>query len=486
LWLKAYSLWLPMFRRRDVRAYTVIFTALSDLLAVCTAFFLSWKFCFKVGLIRKTFAHFGIDLFQDKPNIDNYVVMLTFWILILLLVFHLLRLYNIRMPLPFFTEAARVTQGMFISLAVLFALSFFLQTQLFFSRGFVVLLVLSAWCLLLVFRNVLRKAWGKFLREHNLLQRVVLIGWGDNSGELVRHISSDVNSGREVVGVLSEKLPDDLPSGIQYLGNPLDLEKILEKNELDEVILGTLQVPHVQISDWILACERSLVQFRLIPDLFEILASRVELDFISGVPLLGIGEFPLERPFNRVVKRIEDIIGSMIGLILSAPAIIIGAILIRIESPGPIFYMQERCGRDGKSFQMFKLRTMKPDAEKTTGPVWAAKDDQRRTKIGTFLRKYNLDETPQFWNVLKGEMSLVGPRPERPFFVEQFKDQIKHYMPRHSFKPGMTGWAQVNGLRGNTPLDERVRYDLYYFESWSLWFDIRIMIATVFSFKNAY
>jgi exopolysaccharide biosynthesis polyprenyl glycosylphosphotransferase len=475
-----------MFRRRDVRAYTVIFTVLSDLLAVCAAFALAWFLCFKAGIIRNVFARVGIDLFQDTPNVDNYIVMLTFWILILLLVFRLLRLYNIRMPLPFFTEAARVTQGMFISLAVLFALSFFLQTQLYFSRGFVVLLALEAWCFLLVFRNVLREAWGQFLRKNNLLQRVVLIGWGENSVELVRHISSDINSGREIVGVLSDEPPKDLPAKVEYLGKPVDLEKILEKNELDEVILGTLQVPHAQISDWILTCERSLIQFRLIPDLFEILASRVELDFISGVPLLGIGEFPLERPLNRVVKRTEDIVGSILGLILSSPAIVIGAILIRLESPGPIFYTQERCGRDGKSFQMYKLRTMKPDAEKTTGPVWAAKDDNRRTKVGTFLRKYNLDETPQFWNVLKGEMSLVGPRPERPFFVEQFKEQIRHYMPRHSFKPGMTGWAQVNGLRGNTPLDERVRFDLYYFESWSFWFDIRIMVATVFSFKNAY
>jgi exopolysaccharide biosynthesis polyprenyl glycosylphosphotransferase len=465
-----------MFRRKDVRAYTVTLTVLSDCLAMYSAFFLAWIVRFQLGIIR----------LDDTPFIENYILMVSLWSIVLVLVFQFLRLYTIRMPLPFMTEAARVTQGVFISVAVVFAMSFFLQTQFLFSRIFIVLMTVLGWTLLLVFRNILRKAWGQYLRKNNLLQRVVLIGWGERSVDLVRHINRDINSGREIAGVLSDEGPSSLPNGLTWLGKPKDLEKTLELHEVDEVILGTLQVPHAQISDWILACERALVQFRLVPDLFEILASRVELDFVSGVPLLGIGDFPLEQPLNRILKRAEDIVGSLIGLILSAPVIVVGAILIRLESRGPIFYVQERCGRDGDSFQMYKLRTMKPDAEKKTGPVWTSENDSRRTRVGGFLRKFNIDETPQFWNVLRGEMSLVGPRPERPFFVEQFKDEIRHYMPRHNFKPGLTGWAQVNGLRGNTPLDDRVRYDLYYFENWSLWFDLRIMVATIFSFKNAY
>ncbi len=417
---------------------------------------------------------------------ESYLAMVTLWALTLAMVFKLLGLYNIRMPLPFLAEAARVTQGMFISLAILFALSFFMRTQFQFSRLTVFLMSLLAIGCLLILRNILRKAWGQFLRENNLLQRVLLIGWGERSAELVRHVRLDINSGREIVGVLSDEETCNLPEGIHRLGKPTDLEKILEHHELDEVILGTLQVPHTQISDWILACERRLVPFRLVPDLFEILASRVQLDFISGVPLLGLGDFPLDRPFNRVLKRFFDIVGAIVGLILSAPFIALGALWIRRESPGPIFYTQERCGRDGKVFRMYKLRTMQQDAEKETGPVWASKNDPRRTRIGGILRRFNLDETPQFWNVLQGEMSLVGPRPERPFFVEQFKEEIRHYMPRHSLKPGITGWAQVNGLRGNTPLEERVRYDIFYFENWSIWFDLRIIIATIFSFKNAY
>ncbi len=465
-----------MFRRKDVRSYTIALTVLADIFSLYLAFWIAWWLRFKSGIFS----------FSDTPFIDDYIVMITLWALVLIVTFQLQGLYNIRMPLPFLAEAARVTQGIFISSAILFGLSFFLRVEVQYSRLTVLLMPLFAVTSLLMARNILRKSWGRFLRENGLLQRVLLIGWGDRSAQLIKHVKSDVNSGREVMGILSEEKIPDLPEEIRWLGKSSDLEQVLQQHELDEVILGTLQVPHTQISNWILTCERHLVQFRLIPDLFEILASRVQLDFVSGIPLLGLGDFPLDRPINRLMKRVLDIIGSLVGLILSIPSILLGAFLIRLESPGPIFYVQERCGRDGYPFRMYKLRTMKVDAEKETGPIWAKENDPRRTRAGTFLRKYNIDEIPQFWNVLRGTMSLVGPRPERPIFVEQFKDEIRHYMPRHSFKPGITGWAQVNGLRGNTPLDERVRYDIYYFENWSLWFDLRIMIATIFSFRNAY
>jgi exopolysaccharide biosynthesis polyprenyl glycosylphosphotransferase len=465
-----------MFRRKDVSAYTRAFTVLSDILALYFAFGIAWLVRFESGWF----------ITLDTPDIRNYLVLVTIWAFVLVLTLQRLNLYNIRTPLPFMSEATRVTQGMLVSVAILFALNFFLRPEYEFSRSTFIIMGLLACIFLLGFREILRMLWGQLLRKKGLLQRVVLMGWNERSSELVDHIRSDVNSGREVVGVIAEDKPASLPREIPWLGKPDELEKILQTHELDEVILGTLQVPHTQISEWILACERNLIQFRLVPDLFEILASRVQLDFISGVPLLGLGEFPLDRPSNRVMKRVLDIVGALIGLILSSPFLIIGAILIRIESPGPIFYVQERCGRDGKPFRMYKLRTMKPDAEKETGPVWTKENDPRRTRVGGFLRSTNIDETPQFLNVLLGKMSLVGPRPERPVFVEQFKEQIRHYMPRHISKPGMTGWAQVNGLRGNTPLDERIRYDIYYFENWSIWFDIRIMMATLFNFKNAY
>ena len=186
------------------------------------------------------------------------------------------------------------------------------------------------------------------------------------------------------------------------------------------------------------------------------------------------------------MKRGEDIIGATIALLLSSPIIILAAIMIKRASPGPIFYKQERCGENGKNFNLYKLRTMQIDAEENSGPVFTAENDPRTTKIGALLRKTNLDELPQLWNVLKGEMSMVGPRPERPHFVEKFKTDINKYMWRHVSKPGMTGWAQVNGLRGNTSIEDRIKYDLYYLENWSLTFDFKILVRTLFANKNAY
>ncbi|MDD2706416.1 MAG: undecaprenyl-phosphate glucose phosphotransferase [Verrucomicrobiae bacterium] len=465
-----------MFRRKDARAYTVVLTICSDFIAMLLAFGLTWWIRFRSGLIP----------YGDTPLWFQYLAVVALWAVVVIMIFHIMGLYSIRTPLPFLSEVAKITQGLAISLALLFALAFFLRAQHHFSRASVLLMSVLTLSLFLLQRKLVRHYWGMFLRHHDLLQRVLLVGVGEENAHIITKIEKDIHSGRKVVGLLSDEKDLQTPHNVPLLGLPGDLPKVLDGQEVDEVILGTLQVPHGQISDWILACEKHLVQFRLVPDLFEILASRVQLDFISGVPLLGLGDFPLDRPFNRIIKRIMDIVGSVAGLILSAPIMAVAALLIRMESPGPVFYVQERCGREGRIFKLYKLRTMRVDAEKETGPVWTRENDPRRTRFGGILRKLNIDETPQFWNVLKGEMSLVGPRPERPHFVEQFKKEIRHYMPRHHCKAGITGWAQVNGLRGNTPLDERIRYDLFYFENWSLWFDLRIILATLFNFKNAY
>ncbi|MCC7517821.1 MAG: undecaprenyl-phosphate glucose phosphotransferase [Verrucomicrobiae bacterium] len=465
-----------MLRRKDVRLWTVAWTLASDAAAMYLAFACAWIGRFKLGV-------FSI---QDVPAIGSYLAAVTLWTVVLLAVFQRLGLYNIRVPLPFLAEAARVAQGMTISLAVLFALSFFLRAQYRFSRLTVGIMAVLGIVWLLLLRNALRASWGRFLRRRRLLLRSLIVGWGERGAELILHVRQDDNSGREVVGVLSEEAPTDLPEGTRWLGRCETLESQLDELDLDEVILATLHFPSRQISLWILACEQRLVAFRLIPDLFEVLASRMHLDFVSGVPLLGLGDFPLDHPVNRVLKRSLDVTGALVGLACGAPLMLAAAAAIRLESRGRVFYSQERCGREGRPFRMYKLRTMRADAEKESGPVWAKENDPRRTRTGAFLRRFNLDELPQFWNVLKGDMSLVGPRPERPVFVEQFKEEIRHYMPRHAYKPGMTGWAQVNGLRGNTPIEERVRYDLFYFENWSPWFDLRILVATIFSFRNAY
>jgi exopolysaccharide biosynthesis polyprenyl glycosylphosphotransferase len=238
----------------------------------------------------------------------------------------------------------------------------------------------------------------------------------------------------------------------------------------------------------ILGCEDLKVEFQIVPDMVEVMAARARVVSFDGIPLISLGRTPLEG-WNRVLKRSLDVALSSAGLALLSPAFALLGIWIKLDSKGPVFFRQQRLGRDGRKFFQYKFRSMIEDAEQQTGPVFAKEDDPRRTKVGAFLRKSNFDEFPQLYNVLRGDMSLVGPRPERKFFVDKFKEGIPRYFLRHKVKSGITGWAQVNGLRGNTSIEERTKYDLFYVENWSLAFDIKILFLTLkdwFSPKNAY
>jgi exopolysaccharide biosynthesis polyprenyl glycosylphosphotransferase len=232
-------------------------------------------------------------------------------------------------------------------------------------------------------------------------------------------------------------------------------------------------------------CQKEMVEFKIIPTYFPILLSAIHVETVCGTPILGVDRLPLNFFHLRVLKRLVDIGGAIVGLILTAPIIAAFCAIVYWESPGPVFYRQTRMGRKGKPFQIIKIRSMRLDAEKAGKPGWTTANDPRRLRIGALMRKWNIDELPQFWNVLKGEMSLVGPRPERPELIQNFKHEIEHYNARHTVKPGVTGWAQVNGLRGDTDLSERIRHDIYYMEHWSPLFDLRIIILTFFRHQNA-
>ena len=317
---------------------------------------------------------------------------------------------------------------------------------------------------------------------------MLILGSDSVALHIKRTIEQEPMLRSEVIGFLRVDL-DKADDGIEetdILGTFENLDGMLKDGEVDQVILSGAQIGHEGIVDIIIRCEKSMVTFNMVPDLFRVLTNSMDVQSLNDIPMLGIGRWPLDNFWKRVFKRLEDVVGSVIGLVLTSPAILFFGLLVKRESPGPIFYSQERCGEDGKIFRIHKLRTMNTDAEKDTGPVFTAEDDPRRTKIGSFLRRHNVDELPQLWNVLKGEMSLVGPRPERPHFVEQFKDDVGKYMSRHVSKPGMTGWAQVNGLRGNTSIAERVKYDLYYLENWSPAFDFKVILRTFFAGENAY
>jgi Undecaprenyl-phosphate glucose phosphotransferase len=319
--------------------------------------------------------------------------------------------------------------------------------------------------------------------------RALIVGTGDIGQLVLDKIKNSPYLGYEVVGFVSKNGHGELTelSGRPVLGRSDDLPQLIDQYQIDEVIIALPEAAHDEILDLISKCSKADLSIKVFPDVFQIIANQVSIDDLGGLPLLSIRDVRL-RGWRVTVKRLMDVTISAIGLVLLSPFMFLLAILIKLESPGPVFYVQERMGLDARPFLMLKFRSMRQDAE-ANGPGWTRQNDPRRTRLGTILRKLNVDEFPQLINVLLGDMSVVGPRPERPVYVEQFQRTIPRYMERHKEKAGMTGWAQVNGLRGDTSIVERTKYDLWYIENWSVLLDLKIIIRTVFRAvgdRNAY
>jgi len=321
--------------------------------------------------------------------------------------------------------------------------------------------------------------------------RVLIIGAGEVGQMLVQKVLQNPKLGYQVVGVVDNGKTGMVATilGLPILGTLVDIPWIIEKYLIDEVIIGLPESSHQELVGIISLCEREKVGIRVFPDVFQIMASEVGIGDLGGLPLLTIRDVALQG-WKLTLKRGMDVVVSGIGLILTSPLMLLTALLVKLDSPGPVFYVQERMGLDARPFKILKFRSMRHDAE-VEGPGWTTEDDPRRTKLGTIMRRFNIDEFPQLINVLIGDMSLVGPRPERPVYVEQFRQSIPRYMDRHREKAGMTGWAQVSGLRGDTSIAERTKYDLWYIENWSLALDIKIIMRTIIQLilgtnRNAY
>jgi Undecaprenyl-phosphate glucose phosphotransferase len=285
--------------------------------------------------------------------------------------------------------------------------------------------------------------------------------------------------GYEVVGFIDgDDPPVDEIMGVPVLGGIDDIPELIREYEIEEVIIGRPELDHQRVLAIISRCERGQVGIKIFPDLFQIIATELSIGDLGGLPLLNVRDVAL-RGWRLTLKRAVDLLGSAVGLVIFSPALMLIAVAIKLDSPGPAFYAQERMGLDARSFWCLKFRSMRTDAE-SDGPGWTVEADPRVTRLGRFIRRFSIDELPQLINVFIGDMSLVGPRPERPVYVEQFRRSIPRYMDRHREKAGMTGWAQVNGLRGDTSIAERTKYDLWYIENWSLWLDFKIILRTVF------
>lgn len=342
-------------------------------------------------------------------------------------------------------------------------------------------MILYSWLLAIIFiimGRMLHQTVRHRLRDKGLgKDRLLVVGTGDTARIMLQRILWSPQLGYELVGVINGEDGETEFLGVPILGTPEDLPDLIEKLAIDEVIVAIPEKGHREAIRVISYCERGRVTVKVFPDIFQFVTSQATIDDLGGLPLLSVRDFAL-RGYLLIFKRMIDLAGSIIALIIVSPVMLFTAMAIKLESPGPVFFVQPRMSLDGRKFMMIKFRSMRSDAEKD-GPGWTTEDDPRQTKLGTFLRRFELDELPNLFNVLLGEMSLVGPRPEQAHYVEQFQKIVPRYMERHREKAGMTGWAQVSGMRGDTSIIERTKYDLWYSEHWSILLDTKILLRTI-------
>ena len=422
----------------------------------------------------------------EVPPLGDYLLQLVPILIVWGVAFHAFGLYRPRRLGSRLGEWADVAKASTLGVLVLIAVMTFVFRRYEYSRVVIVyfwalsIVVLSLWRA--TFREGLR-----LLRRRGLnRRRALVVGGGDPVTEIVGALRRRPDVGVQIVGLVGER-PEG-PPPVPWLGKLEELRAVLDREPVDLVFVALPQAEYGWLPAVLAEIGDDPVTINLVPDVYGLATLRGGVEEFEGVPLIHLRESPLHG-WNRVLKRATDLVLGGVGLVLAAPLMLAIAVAIRATSPGPVLLRQERMGLDGRAFRMLKFRTMRADAEAETGPVWATEDDPRRTPLGAWLRRFSLDELPQLVNVLRGEMSLVGPRPERPVFVEEFRRRFPGYMLRHKVKAGMTGWAQINGWRGNTSLEKRLEYDLYYIERWSLAFDLKILLLTLwrgFAGKNAY
>ena len=468
-------------RHRRVSTPVLLAGLVGDTIVVFVALALSSWLRFETFL-----AHYGVD--AGGIRWTEYFPHVVFGAILFILLlphrqlYELHRMLNLRQTLPLVIRAALTWFLTYM------ALSWLVRYDRDISRIYVMVAFAVTTTMFILWRLALYKIVSSEPIAHKLRQRILFVGWSAAALSIAKAILADRRHLYEIVGYVPSGRnvgPGRTGPFIRRLGTPDRLADILQERDIDMVLLADMNLTTDETVILANLCEKEMIDFKVIPNCFQIFLSCLHLQTVSGVPVLGNAYIPLDAPFNVLIKQAVDFIGGVVGLVLSAPIIAFFGLLVYWESPGPIIYRQRRLGRYGRPFWIYKIRSMQMNAESNGQVGWTVKDDPRRLKVGSFMRRWNIDELPQFWNVIKGEMSLVGPRPERPELIKIFKEEIPHYNARHNIKPGITGWAQVNGFRGDTDLTERIRCDLYYIENWSPLIDFQIMFMTLFRHKNA-
>ena len=424
---------------------------------------------------------------EQGLSFEQYMLALIFIIPGYLLLYQAFTLYE-----PLHMQGRRLMLANIIKANVLGMLIFvfllYMLKESDFSRLtvyiFCVVNILLEWGVRMLIFAVLRDMRKKGLNQ----KQIILVGYSRAAEEYIDRIEANPQWGYIVRGILDDNVPaGTVYKGIKVIGRIANLTVILPANRLDEIAITLGLSEYYRLEEIVAMCEKSGVHTKFIPDYNKIIPTKPYTEDILGLPVINIRYVPLSNTFNSMVKRVMDIFGSIAAIIVSSPVMLLMCILIKATSPGPLIYRQERVGLHNKTFWMYKFRSMEIQPESEEKKAWTVKNDPRVTGIGKFMRRTSIDELPQLFNILKGDMSLVGPRPERPFFVEKFREEIPRYMVKHQVRPGLTGWAQVNGYRGDTSIRKRIDCDLYYIENWSIGFDIKILFLTIFKgFKNAY
>ena len=455
----------------------IALTILFDVCFVATAIVVAYWVRFESGWTPEVLAlHKG-----GTPPLDDYFRLIPLMAIVWVMT---LKALNSIVPESNATLSAFWTlcKGTCIALIATLAALFFIYHHDAYSRW--VMLLASGFSLVWLFlgRLVLYRFRQAIHAQGVGVSRVALIGYDKRSAQFINALQAKPNRGYRLVGIVGRTANVD-DFGVQSLGESQDILVLVRTHRLDTLFISSPTVPNDTILQILHACEGVPVQINVLPELSEFIRGGTAITFFEGLPVLQLRETPMQG-VSGIVKRLIDIVFSAFALIALSPLMLTIAVVIRLTSPGKAIFQQERVGRAGKPFNIYKFRSMRADAEENVGHVWAETDDPRQTPLGQFLRRWSLDELPQFFNVLKGDMSLVGPRPEMSGLIDTFSASIPHYLARQRVKSGMTGWAQVNGLRGNTSLEDRIAYDRYYIENWSLGLDIKIILKTLWAIKK--
>lgn len=456
-----------------------------DVLVMAVSYALAWV-CLYVG--NRLFT-------PDRGLLppQYYFVMLVGIVPLYLILYTVFHLYEPKRIQQRRYEFANILRANLIGLLIITMVLFLLNKNLYYqeySRRMVYYFFVINVILETGERNTIRLVLHTFRAKGYNQKHVLLLGYSRTAEGFIDRVLTNPEWGYHIWGILDDnKELGTEYRGVRVIGRTGELESILELNTLDEIAITLGLAEYAKLETVVAACEKSGVHTKFIPDYNNVLPTRPYTEDLQGLPVINIRHVPLNQPFNRVIKRAVDIVGALVGIVVFSPVMLLTAVMIKITSPGPLIFKQERIGIHNRPFQMYKFRSMEVQAPSEEANKWTTPHDPRVTPFGHFIRKCSIDEIPQFFNVLKGDMSLVGPRPERPLFVERFKEEIPRYMIKHQVRPGMTGWAQINGYRGDTSITKRIEHDLYYIENWTLGFDFRIMFLTFFKGfinKNAY